>query len=177
MTDDTDKLRAIAAAHATVSDKIRALAAAGVARADVARFLGKRYQHVRNVLEGDAQNGGGGYVLGKADLSGVHEGGAAFERDDNAAYIDRRSATAFWLEVRPDGALPLPDEIVAVLKARPGEKVFAKIQDERLTLKSADAAFAEAQAIVAKYVRPGVSLADSLIADRRAEAAREEAGD
>ena len=40
-------------------------------RADIARFLGKRYQHVRNVLEGDAQGGGGGYVLGRADLSGV----------------------------------------------------------------------------------------------------------
>ena len=33
----------------------RALDAAGYARADIARFLGKRYQHVRNVLEGDAQ--------------------------------------------------------------------------------------------------------------------------
>ena len=56
MADDPDRLRALAAPHATVADKIRALAGAGVARADIARFLGKRYQHVRNVLEGDAQS-------------------------------------------------------------------------------------------------------------------------
>ena len=61
---------AIARPHSTVADKIRALAAAGVPRADIARFLGKRYQHVRNVLEGDAQSSGG-YVLGHADVSGV----------------------------------------------------------------------------------------------------------
>ena len=41
------------ASTASVSDKIRALAAAGYSRADIARMLGKRYQHVRNVLEAD----------------------------------------------------------------------------------------------------------------------------
>lgn len=34
----------------TTSDKIRALAARGVARADIAKMLSIRYQHVRNVL-------------------------------------------------------------------------------------------------------------------------------
>ncbi len=37
----------------TTSAKIRALAAQGVERADIARLLGIRYQHVRNVLELD----------------------------------------------------------------------------------------------------------------------------
>lgn len=37
----------------TVSDKIRKLNELGFARADIGRMLGKRYQHVRNVLEGD----------------------------------------------------------------------------------------------------------------------------
>ena len=77
MPEDPERLAAIAAQHATVADKIRALAGAGVARADIARFLGKRYQHVRNVLEDDAQSrpegGGQEYVVGKADLSGVRE--------------------------------------------------------------------------------------------------------
>jgi len=35
------------------SDAIRRLDTWGYARADIARILGKRYQHVRNVLEGD----------------------------------------------------------------------------------------------------------------------------
>ncbi len=83
MAEDPEHLAAIAARHATVADKIRALAGAGVARADIARFLGKRYQHVRNVLEGDAQSGptsgSGGYVVGRADLSGVQEGARPFD--------------------------------------------------------------------------------------------------
>lgn len=33
-----------------ISQKIRALAELGIGRADIARMLGKRYQHVRNVL-------------------------------------------------------------------------------------------------------------------------------
>jgi hypothetical protein len=176
MSDDADRLARIAAPHATVAGKIRALAGAGVPRADIARFLGKRYQHVRNVLEDDAQSSGG-FVLGKADLSGVRDNGQPFERQDDAAYIERRSPTAFWIEVKSDGTLPLPPEIVAVLDAKPGERVFAKISDGRVTLKSGDAAMRDAQAIVAKHIRPGRLVSDSLIADRRAEAAREEAGD
>ena len=83
-----ERLRVIAQPHATVADKIRALSAAGVARADIARFLGKRYQHVRNVLEDDAQSSGG-YVLGKADLSGVQEGARAFAkaREQGGAHV------------------------------------------------------------------------------------------
>ena len=34
----------------TTSQKIRALNKAGFERADIARYLDKRYQHVRNVL-------------------------------------------------------------------------------------------------------------------------------
>lgn len=169
MTEHPDRLAAIAARQTTVADKIRALAAEGVPRADIARFLGKRYQHVRNVLEDDAQGRpeGGGYVLGKADLSGVQEGPRPFDRDDDAAYIDRRSATAFWLEVKPDGTLPLSQEIVEILGAEPGRRIFAKIADGRLTLMSADAAMAEAQDIVCKYIPPEVDLAGGLIEDRR----------
>jgi len=43
----------IVASSATVSDKIRALNEAGYSRAEIAKLLGKRYQHVRNVLEAD----------------------------------------------------------------------------------------------------------------------------
>jgi hypothetical protein len=181
MPDDRDRMRSISAQHATVADKIRSLATAGYPRADIARFLGKRYQHVRNVLEDDAQSGAqssdnssGGYVLGKADLSGVREDARSFERerqnrgaDDNATYIDRRSATAFWIEVKPDGTLPLPSEIVEVLAGRPGERVFAEIRDGRVTLMSWQAAQDEVDAGMAKYVRPGRRLSDELVEDRR----------
>src|ERR1700753_1713892 len=106
MTDKVERLGAIAARHTTVADKIRALAAAGVPRADIARFLGKRYQHVRNVLEGDAQSAGGGYVVGRADLGGGSERGAdyaAAERDD-PNLIERRRPGVYWLRPRADGS-------------------------------------------------------------------------
>jgi hypothetical protein len=177
MTEDPDRLAAIAGRHTTVADKIRALATAGVPRADIARFLGKRYQHVRNVLEDDAQSQPDGrYVLGKADLSGMQEGPRPFERED-AAFIDRRSVTAFWLRVRPDGSLVLPTDVTEVLDAQPDSKVFATFEDSKLTIISADAAMKEASDIVCRYIPPGVDLAASLIMDRRAEAAREEADD
>jgi len=38
-----------------VSDRIRALNDLGVPRAEIARLLGKRYQHVRNVLVAEEQ--------------------------------------------------------------------------------------------------------------------------
>ena len=43
----------IATSALSVSDKIRALNELGMPRAEIARLLGKRYQHVRNVLEAD----------------------------------------------------------------------------------------------------------------------------
>src|SRR5271155_4077603 len=122
MAEDPDRLAAIAGRHTSVADKIRALAAAGVPRADIARFLGKRYQHVRNVLEDDAQRaptGAAGYVMGMADLSGMREGSHPFERDDDAAHIERRGKNVFWLKVKPDGSLPLPRELVELLEATP----------------------------------------------------------
>jgi hypothetical protein len=178
MAEDPERLAAIAARQTTIADKIRALSAAGVARADIARFLGKRYQHVRNVLEDDAQSrpGGPDYVLGKADLSGVREESPPFGRD-NEAYVERRGRNVFWLDVKPDGSLPLPAEVVDLLEATPGHRVFVEVKDDRLTMMSAKAALQEAQAIVRKYIPAGVSLSDELIADRRAEAAREAADD
>src|SRR5688572_16077871 len=43
----------VAGRFQTKSDKIRGLAKAGYSRAEIARYLGVRYQHVRNVLVDD----------------------------------------------------------------------------------------------------------------------------
>jgi hypothetical protein len=173
MADETNRLAAIAARQDTVAGKIRALAAEGLPRADIARFLGKRYQHVRNVLEADAQSAS--YVLGKVDLSGVQESASSFEGDE--AYIDRRLPCAMWLRVRPDGSLVLPDDVREALNAHPGEKVFGDFEGGVLRLMSGDAAEEEARTIVCRYIPAHVNLADSLIADRRAEAARQHSDD
>ena len=109
--------------------------------------------------------------------SGVREDTRPFEgAADEAEWVQReRRPGIYWLRPRPDGSLVIPHEVAEALGLTRGDKVFATFKDDRFEIISADTALAEAQAIVAKYVRPGVSLADELIKDRRAEAAREEA--
>jgi len=52
-----DKMISLTEGITTKADKMRVLDRAGYARADIARFLGVRYQQVRNTLEGDRRTG------------------------------------------------------------------------------------------------------------------------
>jgi hypothetical protein len=52
-----DRMIGLTEGFATKADKMRVLDQHGIARADIARFLGVRYQQVRNTLEGDKRTG------------------------------------------------------------------------------------------------------------------------
>jgi hypothetical protein len=52
-----DNMTGLTEGIATKADKMRILERHGYARADIARFLGVRYQQVRNTLEGDKRTG------------------------------------------------------------------------------------------------------------------------
>jgi hypothetical protein len=171
-----DRMAQIVRPYATVSDRIRALDAAGAPRAEIARFLGKRYQHVRNVLEGDKQRGG--YTLGQADLSGVQEQGAPFERPaDDSEFIQARGDGLYRLVVRADGSILLPKDVLAAFNAEGGGVVMAQLDGDTFGLISSATAIRRIQEAVRRHARPGVSIVDEFIAERRAEAAREEADD
>jgi hypothetical protein len=171
MSLDPNRMAELVEPYSTVSDRIRALDAAGVPRAEIARFLGKRYQHVRNVLEDDAQSGGG-YTLGRADLSGLRETTSAFEgSEDEAAIIERRSPGAYWLRIRPDGSVLLPSEVAHALDAAPGERVFARLEAGELTIVSAETAMQRARDLVRQLIPHDVDLVSELLASRRAETA------
>jgi hypothetical protein len=159
--------------HTTVADKIRALASAGVPRADIARFLGKRYQHVRNVLEGDALAGPTN-ALGRADLSGVREADRPFQSEPA---VDERPGGRFRLEVRPDGWVFLPQKVRETLNLTSGGSIMARLGEEEFTLVATTKIVREVQEMAHSLVKPGVSIVDELIADRRKEAAREQADD
>jgi hypothetical protein len=119
-----ERMAEIVQPHATVSDRIRALDAAGVPRAEIARFLAKRYQHVRNVLEGDKQRG---HQLGDADLSGVAEQGPPFERPaDDREFVESRGGGAYRLKVRADGSLLLPKEVLSAFSVEQGGYVMER---------------------------------------------------
>ena len=154
MTDSD--LRASVEHLPTTSAKIRALAARGVERAEIARALGIRYQHVRNVLELDKA---------RAAAAGMAEPPQPRFHHDNMPSVKVR--------LGPDGRVVVPAAIREALGLKEGDVLFARLEAGEIKLLTPKAAMMRAQAIVRQFVPDNVSLVDELIADRRREAARE----
>jgi predicted transcriptional regulator len=144
----------------TVAAKIRALAAAGYPRADIARMLGKRYQHVRNVLE----------EPGKAKAAAVTPEGMA--ESDAGAFVHDRPKT-YRLEVK-NGSVTIPPEVLEALGGGPNGLLTAELDGEFFKLISIRESVRRIQELLRPYWRPGVSIVDELIADRRREAAEDD---
>ena len=140
----------IVAGLATKSDKIRALGRAGYARSDIARYLDIRYQHVRNVLV------------------------RAESQDQRPGQPGALAPT--WVDVGTDGRVVIPAPFRQALGIEHGGSVQVMWEAGEIRLLGRDAAVRRAQNVVSRYVPAGASLADELIADRRAEAAREGSG-
>ena len=165
---DSRDVAAIVESGMTVSDKIRALNDLGHTRADIARLLGKRYQHVRNVLEADKLHG----VRRQPPPPSVelpHTG----LREAGLQEAGRPYSNLYRLALDDQGRLALPPEVLAVLGGRSGLLV-AELEADRLVILSARAAAQKAQDIVMRHsLDPSRMLSEELIAERRAEAARE----
>ena len=178
---DTDHTARIAASSMTVSDKIRALAAAGHPRADIARALGKRYQHVRNVLEADLQGASRSTVAPMPEvvalMAGVEEPSRAFvsRGPHSPDEVEDRGDGVFRLAVRADGSVMMPVAVLEALGAAPGSALIAQLRDDEFSLINGLTALRRAQEMLRPSMTEGVSWADALIADRRRDAAREEA--
>ncbi len=71
------------------------------------------------------------------------------------------------------GRIVIPAEYRRALGLREGDPVTVQLDDGELRILTRAQAIRRAQEILAKYVPPGRSLVDELIAERRAEAARE----
>lgn len=148
----------------TVADQIRSLAAQGLSRVEIARRLGKSYQHVRNVLEGDRQRAGGGAATPPppAHPPGLAEPAAPFGK-------------TYRLDVEEGGVVRLPPEVLAVLRSGAGGVLISELEEDRLVILSTPAAWKRVQdRVAARGLNKGPSMVDELIAERRAEAARED---
>jgi AbrB family looped-hinge helix DNA binding protein len=145
----------------TTSAKIRALAERGIERADIARTLGIRYQHVRNVLENDKVR----------DAKSVEASGNSAARTDDSADRD-----AMKVRLGPDGRVVIPAAFRDVLSLKEGDVLFARLEGGEIHLLTPHAAMRRVQAMVREFVPEGVSLVDELIEDRRREAERENEG-
>ena len=71
------------------------------------------------------------------------------------------------------GRVVIPVEIRRTLGIKDGDTVLFEQLDGEVRLTTRAAQLRRAQELVRRYVPEGVSLADELIADRRAEAERE----
>jgi AbrB family looped-hinge helix DNA binding protein len=151
---ETHKMRSVVEGLVTTSEKIRALDKAGYLRADIARFLDKRYQHVRNVL------------VGPAPKASRHQSGP------NSA----PSGLKTRIQIGAGGRIVIPAEIRAAMGVAEGDTLTARVVNGELQLFSREAAVRTVQAMVRQYVPEGESLVDELIKQRRDEAQREAEG-
>ena len=165
----------ITAALPTKSAKIRVLSEKGYARADIARFLDSRYQHVRNVLT--QPHGGSG--TDAAALSASSE--ASGTREEAAVFVDNSESDSFRVyrfQVDSDGRIKLPDDVLKLLDAAPGGMITARYEDGELRLMNIDASVRFVQSLAAPYIKLGEgNWSDQLVAERRAEAEREQRRD
>ena len=98
--------------------------------------------------------------------SGLSEDPAPFSPPGNVARAQ--------LRIGVGGRVVIPAEMRAALGVKPGDTLIAHVINGELTLMSQKTALRRAQEMVRRFVPEGVSLVDELIAERRAEAAREE---
>jgi AbrB family looped-hinge helix DNA binding protein len=76
-------------------------------------------------------------------------------------------------KITKGGRLTLPAEFRRQLSLRDGDKVMIHLDCDQLRITSQMAAVRRLQAKIKELVPEGVSLVDELIAERKAEAARE----
>ncbi|HLY59907.1 MAG TPA: AbrB/MazE/SpoVT family DNA-binding domain-containing protein [Terriglobia bacterium] len=77
------------------------------------------------------------------------------------------------LRVTENGRVVLPAAFRKALDIHPGDQVVARLEGDEVRITTLRRRLERIQRHVRQYVKPGTSLADELIADRR-EAARHE---
>lgn len=80
--------------------------------------------------------------------------------------------TSAKVPVGPQGRLVIPADIRRKLGISPGDVLIAMVEDGRLVLEKRETVLQRLRQRFA-HIPPGVSLADELISERRAEAGRE----
>lgn len=153
------QMEKISKPFATKADKIRALSRQGYTRAEIARHLGIRYQHVRNVL------------IRSADKSNPRAMGA----DSSAkAATPAGIRNRIRLKVDAGGRVLIPAGVRDAMKIGDDNTVFGWLENGELRLISPLVGSRQAQELARLLIRGNDSLADELIAERRKEAQRED---
>ena len=75
--------------------------------------------------------------------------------------------------VNENGRLVIPATHRKILGIKAGDEVVLRIEDDELRITTVKRRLEQAQRRVRRYIKPGRSLADELIAERREAAKRE----
>jgi AbrB family looped-hinge helix DNA binding protein len=82
-------------------------------------------------------------------------------------------AQAIRMRVNENGRVVLPVAFRKALDIKPGDEVVGNLEGGELRITTLKRRIEQAQRHVRRYVKPGKSLADQLIAERREAAKRE----
>lgn len=77
------------------------------------------------------------------------------------------------IRVNENGRLVIPAEYRKALGIKAGDEIILRMEDDELRITTMKRRLERARRRVRKYVEPGVSLADELIAERRMAAKQE----
>jgi hypothetical protein len=152
----------------TKSEKIRTLGRKGVPTADIARFLGIRYQHARNVLV-DA---------------GLQHGGMAEEMPElETKMMPPLKSTGpvpwdwgfAWRQVGRDGTVKLPEKLMVAAGITPGSTIHVCYANDCLEVMTEESALRRAQALAASIKVEGESVVDEFLREKREETKRVDA--
>jgi AbrB family looped-hinge helix DNA binding protein len=76
------------------------------------------------------------------------------------------------LRINENGRVVIPASFRKALGINPGDEVILSLEEDELRITTMKRRIERAQRHVRKYVKPGVSLVDELIAERREAAKR-----
>src|SRR5579871_429932 len=71
------------------------------------------------------------------------------------------------LKVNENGRVVIPAQFRKALGIKTGDEVILRMEEDELRITTTHKRIERAQKLVRKYIKPGVSLVDELIADRR----------
>lgn len=77
------------------------------------------------------------------------------------------------IRVNENGRVVIPAAYRKALGIKAGDEVILRMEDDELRITTMKRRIERAQRLVRKYIKPGTSLVDELIAERREAAKRE----
>jgi AbrB family looped-hinge helix DNA binding protein len=83
--------------------------------------------------------------------------------------------TSFHTHLGEDGRVVIPARVRRDLNLKPGDTLVAESDGQSLLMRSYDQVLQETQEFFRQFLVPGTSVVDELFAERREEAAREDA--